>query len=780
MICSDGLFCTVGDACNGVGICIGGTNRNCSAGNIDEIATCDYNPDDNIFTWDFRNAFVSTCDEGADSCTTGDSTISHTENDNDEDGYASSCGDCKDDNNLVYPGAAETCNNVDDDCDGSVDEELTQSAEDFGACSGNTQTCSAGEWIDNNEVTPTEENCNNIDDDCNGFIDDGYVNTPTICGIGECTTEGELTCVLGFEVDSCTAGTPEIEICDGSLDEDCDGDVDNGCVCVNGETQECTGSNTGECNAGTETCVDGQWNGACEGEVTPVGEICDGLDNNCDGNVDESTAADTSTWYADADGDNYGNADVNQQACNQPEGYVANSVDCNDDDSAIKLGATEVCDRVDNNCDGNVDEGLTTTFYQDFDGDGFGNIDLFSDPICSAPVGYVEDNTDCDDIVDSVYLGADETCNNIDDNCDGNVDEDLTQSAESLGACSGNTQTCSAGEWINNNEVAPTDETCNNIDDDCDGEIDEDVTITFYQDFDADGYGNQEVFSDPVCSAPEGYVEDNTDCDDTNVEVNGPDTFYADEDNDGLGNPDSSVEECSQGEGYLPEGYVTDNTDTIIGTSADIEGDVIFEVEGEEDPRTIADGVKNVTLKDGTTEEVLVEFSFNFSADNVLDLNDISITVDSNEAEGSIIIKGISLPEGVTKTAYINKLSGSNTICIIDAEVDTITVTDDCSNGVKVTCDGTNGGYTCTTVGDKYKIEGLTNSAITQFSYTAPTSSSSSSSSSSGGGGSSIKKQCDDKKDNDGDGLVDMKDSGCSSKSDNDEKNDNSNNAHQP
>lgn len=84
-------------------------------------------------------------------------------------------------------------------------------------------------------------------------------------------------------------------------------------------------------------------------------EICDGIDNNCNGDIDEAGGA---TWYADADGDTYGDAAATTVSCDAPMGYVADNTDCNDGDDAINPAATEVCDGVDNNCDGNIDEGI--------------------------------------------------------------------------------------------------------------------------------------------------------------------------------------------------------------------------------------------------------------------------------------------------------------------------------------------------------------------------------------------------------------------------------------
>jgi hypothetical protein len=102
---------------------------------------------------------------------------------------------------------------------------------------------------------------------------------------------------------------------------------------------------------------------------------------------------------------------------------VANNTDCDDTNASVFPNATEVCNGVDDNCDGQIDEGVLLTFYQDFDGDGFGNAGA-PQQACSAPAGYVSNNTDCDDTNGNAYPGADEVCaNGIDDDCDGTVDE---------------------------------------------------------------------------------------------------------------------------------------------------------------------------------------------------------------------------------------------------------------------------------------------------------------------------------------------------------------------
>ncbi len=149
-------------------------------------------------------------------------------------------------------------------------------------------------------------------------------------------------------------------------------------------------------------------------------EICDGIDNDCDGQIDEGVKT---TYYRNADGDGYGDAAQTTQACAQPSGYVSNNTDCDDSKASVHPGALEIFDGIDNDCNGQIDEGVKTTYYRDADGDGYGN-SLLTTQACTAPTGYVTNNTDCNDGNASVYPGAVEVCGNgIDDNCNGQVDE---------------------------------------------------------------------------------------------------------------------------------------------------------------------------------------------------------------------------------------------------------------------------------------------------------------------------------------------------------------------
>ena len=302
------------------------------------------------------------------------------------------------------------------------------------------------------------------------------------------------------------------------------------------------------------------------------------------------TTSETSIWYRDGDEDGYGNPADSTQAASQPEGYVPDNTDCNDASASVHPGATETCNAVDDNCDGTLDEGVQNTYYSDSDGDGFGDT---SNPTqaCAAPEGYVADNTDCRDNNASVHPGATETCNQIDDDCDGSTDEGVQNTyyrdadGDNYGDPNSPTHACAAPEgYVTDNTDCRDDnaainpgatEIADEIDNDCDGSIDEDLN-TYYRDADEDGYGNPDA-STQAASQPSGYVLNRTDCNDANAAVHPgatetcnaiddncdgstdegvQNTYYRDADGDQFGDASQTTHACT-----VPTGYVTDNTD---------------------------------------------------------------------------------------------------------------------------------------------------------------------------------------------------------------------------
>ncbi|NCG19958.1 MAG: hypothetical protein GWP91_13195 [Rhodobacterales bacterium] len=227
-------------------------------------------------------------------------------------------------------------------------------------------------------------------------------------------------------------------------------------------------------------------------------EVCDAIDNDCDGEIDDGLVA--SSWYLDSDGDGYGAGAVTTEACAIPDGYSATSDDCDDTVAGTHPGANEVCDGADNDCDGDIDQddetldqSSTFTFYADTDGDAFGDPNVFTEA-CVASGNMVDNSDDCDDSRPSVNPLAVEVCDRL----------------------------------------VPLDNDCDGLIDEADPSLDSAQLTTYYADNDGDGYGD---FFAPLdrCFQPADSSVTSDDCDDSNPLLGLPSDWYEDLDGDGYG-----------------------------------------------------------------------------------------------------------------------------------------------------------------------------------------------------------------------------------------------------
>ena len=382
--------------------------------------------------------------------------------DEDADGFVASNAlldsDCDDGDPGIHPGAAEICDGRDQDCNGSIDDNVgpvwyrDQDQDGYGDPGVTVLACERPDgWVaeagdcDDNRATVAPglaEVCDGLDNDCNGSIDEGLEEKRWF------------------------------------RDSDGDGFGDPGQLLIACAQPPGHVDNADDCNDAAK-------------EISPTaGEVCNGIDDDCDGKIDEEVGP---FFFRDADKDGYGDEQVSLQACSQPDGYVNNSDDCDDTRHEARPGAAEICNGRDDDCDGQPDNGLMFTLYEDADGDTFGNPNA-TVMACTDMAGYSRWGTDCNDRDPAVHPNAIEICNGVDDNCNGAIDENLTQSyfrdadgdgrgdpGRMVQACPGTSGISSNSDDCNDGNpfvYAGAAEHCDGLDNDCNGQPDDNVTCT--------------------------------------------------------------------------------------------------------------------------------------------------------------------------------------------------------------------------------------------------------------------------------------------------------------
>ena len=414
----------------------------------------------------------------------------------------------------------EVCNGADDDCDGAIDNGISwlgiavgEVCDGVGACGAGVVECKEGGGAtcstnpSGSAPEATEELCNGLDDDCDGSVDEELAATQSdcalrgVCNLGNvgvtCLGEDGWGCdylgVIGYQADN------EAGLCDAK-DNDCDGLTDEDFEALG---EACDSEHDDDlCALGTWACADGGLERACVGDLPQV-ETCDGaLDEDCDGATDEEGADGCVVYYQDTDGDGYGLTGSGRCLC-APDAGTGHTVEVDGDcDDSAETGSQahpdlpELCNGVDDDCDGltdAADPGLSSEALS------------ASLPACEVQLGVCVGATKVPALcAGGVWLacdasqygthsaayqaGAETTCDGLDNDCDGAADEDFqyhtlggalvtgTGAACGLGSCAGGKTECKAdgaGMKCSTSGLAGA-EVCNDLDDDCDGLTDAD------------------------------------------------------------------------------------------------------------------------------------------------------------------------------------------------------------------------------------------------------------------------------------------------------------------
>jgi len=609
--------------------------------------------------------------------------------DSDSDGFAEGF-DCNDSDDDIHPGASEDCNAIDDDCDGITPiEEVDGDGDSWLAC----EECDDGD----NKVHPgvnidDSHVGNGVDDDCAGgdeCFDDGDADGYGVSGVY--TDEGTGVCVV--DAGDCNdSNGNEFPGQQWYLDCDFDGDPmavpTIACGAIEAAILACGFDGGGAFLTPGADCDDDDSANSSLGE-----EICDGVDNDCDGDIDDDDASVSgqSTGWLDGDGDGYGDASVT--ACVLPADTVDQGGDCDDTTAAVNPAATEVCNTLDDDCDGDIDDaddGVVgaQAWYADGDADGWGDASLGT--TCAQPPGAVSTPGDCDDTVASTHPTAPELCNSVDDDCNGSTDDGVTDidwyvDADGDGAGEAGSPVVLTDCADPGPGFAPTDDDCDDtsdligpqadddqcdgIDDDCDGTPDDEAGSNYanalYNDADGDGHGAGGLIGFGCASATLSATAD--DCDDTDANTSPSAPEICD---DGINNdcdpytPDvcdtgtpSTTDTGSSGTTDTGSPGTTDTgspgtTDTGGGTPGDSDGDGVPDsVEGTGDAD--GDGIPNYLDPDSDNDGIpdSVEGTQDADGDGIPDFLDASSAQAVPEATAASY--GCGCHSSPTKAAWV-------------------------------------------------------------------------------------------------------------------------------
>jgi RHS repeat-associated protein len=408
-----------------------------------------------------------------------------------------------------------TCNAVDDDCNGIADEDYIALVTScgVGACArmGST-SCVAGAVVDScapGTPAPNDATCNGIDDDCSGVVDEDYVSAATSCGTGACVRAGSTSCVAGAVQDSCTPGTAAASdaTCDG-IDDDCSGAADEDYVAL---TTQC---GVGACaGTGTTSCSAATVHDSCASGTPEADDSCDLVDQDCDGEIDEGCeSACTDTMDNDDDGD----ADCDDSDCHEvAECAIGRACTADSDCTALTAGATHgkclflfpggyctrdcvpeadpstcpggsFCSTATSTCVLNCDahDDCADQRLECFDLESLSDPALLCRPTCETGTCHSGMYCDPTDNLCFACTATDTSCDRIDQDCDGTADDDVAPQPTScgVGACvRTGARTCVNGQMHDSCTAgtgAASDASCDGVDDDCSGTADEDYVPT--------------------------------------------------------------------------------------------------------------------------------------------------------------------------------------------------------------------------------------------------------------------------------------------------------------